>query len=76
MRAFEEITKDAMDLLPREKIALAGLLLETAGEPMDPGTDAAWESELDDRIRAIDEGRVSGVAYEDVMKEATSLLRS
>lgn len=76
MKAFEEITKDAMDLLPREKITLAGLLLETAGESMDPGADAAWESELDDRIRAIDEGRVTGVAYEEVMKEASSLLKS
>ena len=76
MKAFEEITKDAMDLLPREKITLAGLLLETASEPMDLGADAAWETELDDRIHAIDEDRVTGVAYEDVMKEATSLLRS
>ena len=76
MKAFEEITKDAMDLLPREKITLAGLLLETASESMDLGADDAWETELDDRIRAIDEGRVTGVAYEDVMKEATSLLRS
>lgn len=76
MKAFEEITKDAMDLLPREKITLAGLLLETAGESMDPGADAAWESELDDRIRAIDEGRVTGVAYEEVMKKASSLLKS
>ena len=76
MKAFEEITKDAMDLLPREKITLAGLLLETASESMDPGADAAWESELDDRIRAIDEGRVTGVAYEEVMKEASSLLKS
>ena len=76
MKAFEEITKDAMDLLPRDRIALAGLLLETASEPMDLGADAAWESELDDRIHAIDEGRVTGVAYEEVMKEASSLLKS
>ena len=76
MKAFEEITKDAMDLLPRERIALAELLLETADEPMDSGAAAKWESELEDRIRAVDEGRVTGVAYDDVMKEATRRLKS
>ena len=65
-----------MDFLPRERIALAGLLLETAGEPMDSGADAKWESELEDSIRAIDEGRVTGVAYDNVMKEATRRLKS
>lgn len=74
MKALEEITKDAMDLLPRQRIALAGILLETADEAMNSDAEAAWESELGDRIRAIDEGRATGVTYEDVMIEATRLL--
>ena len=74
MKALEQITKDAMDLPQKQRIALAGLLLETADEAMDSEAEAAWESELGDRIRAIDEGRVTGVAYQDVMKEATRRL--
>ena len=69
-KAFEEITKDAMDLSPRERIALAGFLLETADAANDPMAEAAWDNEIRDRIRAIDEGRVTGIAYEDVMREA------
>lgn len=36
----------------------------------DPDAEAAWDSEIRDRIRAVDEGRVTGIAYEDVMREA------
>jgi len=67
---LEQVTKDAMDLPPRQKLALAEFLLESVDSPADPGAETAWDSEICDRIRAIDEGRVVGVAYEDVMREA------
>ena len=69
-KALEEVTKEAMDLPPRQKLALAGLLLESADEAADPEAEAAWDSEICDRIRAIDEGLVAGIAYEAVMREA------
>ena len=68
--ALEQVTKDAMDLPPRQKLALAEFLLESAETAADPGAEAAWDSEIRDRIRAIDEGRVIGVSYEDVMRTA------
>jgi putative addiction module component (TIGR02574 family) len=69
-RALEEVTREAMDLPPRQRLALAGLLLESADAEADPEAEAAWDSEIRDRISAIDEGRVTGVAYEDVMRAA------
>ena len=66
--ALEQVTKEAMDLPPRQKLALAEFLLESAEGPADPDAEAAWDSELGERIRAVDEGRVAGVAYEDVMR--------
>jgi hypothetical protein len=38
--------------------------------PNTAGAEAAWDSEVRDRIGAIDEGCVTGIAYEDVMREA------
>ncbi len=73
-KALEEITKDAMDLAPRQRIALAEFLLESAEAAADPEAEAAWDSEIRDRIRAIDEGRVTGVAYVDVMRKAEERL--
>jgi Putative addiction module component len=69
-KALEKITKEAMALPARQKLALAGFLLESAEDAADPEAEAAWDSEIADRLRAIDEGRVAGVAYEDVMREA------
>ena len=73
-KALEEVTKEAMELPPRQRLALAGFLLESADAAGDPEAEAAWDSEIRDRIRAIDEGRVAGVSYEDVMRAAEKRL--
>ena len=67
--ALEDLTKAAMDLSPRQRIALAGFLLETADSGNDSDAEIAWESEIQDRIKAIDEGREEGISYEDVKLE-------
>ena len=71
---LEQVTKEAMDLPPRQKLALAEFLLESAEAAADPEAEVAWDSEIRDRIRAIDEGRVAGVPYEDVMRSAEERL--
>ena len=72
--ALEQVTKEAMDLPPRQKLALAEFLLESAEAAADPEAETAWDAEIRDRIRAIDEGRVAGVSYEDVMRSAEGRL--
>ena len=72
--AIEEITKDAMSLPLHQRLALAGVLLESAKGASGPEAEAAWDSEIRDRIQAIDAGRVRGVPYEDVMREAQTRL--
>jgi hypothetical protein len=68
--SLEQVTKDAMSLPLRQKLALAELLLESAETSADPGAEQAWDAEIRERIRAIDEGRVVGVDYQDVMRVA------
>ena len=72
--ALERVTKDAMDLPPRQKLALAEFLLESAESATEPDVESAWESEIGDRIRAIDDGREKGYTYHEVMREAESRL--
>jgi len=69
-KALEEVTREAMDLSRRERLTLASFLLESADAASDPDAETAWDSEIRDRIREIDEGRVTGSAYADVMREA------
>jgi putative addiction module component (TIGR02574 family) len=66
--ALEDVAKAALELAPDERLTLAGLLLQSA-EEADPDAEVAWEEEIKDRIRAIDEGKVVGVAYEEVLRE-------
>ena len=66
--AQEDAAKAALELAPDERLTLAGLLLQSA-EEADPDAEVAWEEEIKDRIRAIDEGKVVGVAYEEVLRE-------
>lgn len=73
-KALEEITKDAMELSPRQRLALAEFLLESTDLSPDPEAESAWEAEIGDRVRDVDEGRVTGVAYENVMREAEKRL--
>lgn len=70
---LEQITKQAMDLPPRQKLALAEFLLESADTVTDSETEAAWDAEIRERIQAIDDGRVVGVSYEEVMRAAELL---
>jgi putative addiction module component (TIGR02574 family) len=72
--ALEQVTKEAMDLPPREKLALAEFLIASTEGAADPGAEAAWDTEIRDRIRAIEEGRVTGIAYADVMRAAEGRL--
>ncbi len=74
--ALEQVTKEAMELPLRQRLALAELLMESAEVPDDPEAGAAWDSEIRDRIRAVDEGRVTGVPYDEVMRAAERCLKS
>ncbi len=71
---LEEVTREAMGLPPHLKLALAESLIESAEAARDPGAEAAWEAEIFDRVQAIDEGRVVGVSYEEVLRLAAQHL--
>jgi hypothetical protein len=59
-----------MDRSPQQRLALPGFLLENGDSASDPDAEVVWNSEIRDRICAVDEGRVTGIPYADVMREA------
>jgi len=72
--SIEELTREALQLPPRQRVALAGFLLEIDQSSGDLGVDEAWEHEIEARIKAIDNGSVTGIPYNDVMSEADKRL--
>jgi hypothetical protein len=71
---LEEITRTALQLLVKQRLALAGFLLETEDISSDPHVDAAWEQDVQDRIKAVDSGVATGITYQDVMLESEKRL--
>jgi len=66
-KALEEVTREAIQLPRHQRLTLARLLIELD----DPGSDAdiegAWDAEIRARVRAVEEGRVEGIPYEQVL---------
>ena len=69
-KALDKVTKHAMGLPPSDRLVLAGLLLESTDAKSDLDAETAWNAEIRDRIRAIDEGRITGIAHPDARSEA------
>ena len=58
-----------IDRSPQQRLALPGFLLGNGDSASDPDAEVVWNLEIRDRIRAVDEGRVIGIPYADVMRE-------
>jgi len=73
-KALDAVIKEAMNLPLEEKLFLANYLLESAEDAAPEGAEQEWDREIIDRIKAIDEGRESGIAYEDVRRAVRARL--
>lgn len=71
--SIEEIAKAVVDLPRHQRLALIKLLLDLKRPGCVEEIDAAWEEEIRARVKAVDEGRVAGIAYEQIKKEMAEL---
>jgi len=51
---METLAKEASELPPHERLALARVLLDLDQSPHDIKTARAWEAEIQARVRAVD----------------------
>ena len=66
---IEEITKKVVELPRHQRLALVRLLLDLDQPGTSEEIDRAWEEEIGARVKAVDEGRVAGIPYEQIKKE-------
>jgi putative addiction module component (TIGR02574 family) len=74
--ALEDVTREAMELPRPQRLALARLLIELDDPGSDVDVQAAWEAEIQARVRAVQEGRVEGIPYEQVLARVDRRLAS
>ena len=70
-KTLTEVTRDAVDLPELERLKLARIMLdlpETAVEPADE-LQAAWDQEIEQRLRELRSGQVRGVPLQEVKEK-------
>ena len=67
--AVERLTQEALALSDQERAELARKLLVSLEGPPDEGVDAAWDTEIKERVDRIREGTAKGRPAEEVFRD-------
>jgi len=70
-RDATDILRDALDLPPEARAALAGSLLDSLDQTVDEDAESAWEAEIMTRLKELDEGRVRLVPWVEARRRIT-----
>lgn len=69
-RNIEDLTTELIRLSKRERLEIVRFLLSLDSRSLDPDDiDSAWEKEITDRVRAVDEGTAIGIDYDKAMQK-------
>jgi putative addiction module component (TIGR02574 family) len=70
--SIEQITKEIIELPRHQRLTLVRLLLDLDQPGKGGEIESAWDEEIRARIKAVDEGRVTGIPYDQIKKEVTN----
>jgi putative addiction module component (TIGR02574 family) len=66
---IEKITQEVVELSRHERLTLMRILLDLDQPPKSDEIEKAWDQEIRARVKAVDEGRVSGIRYDEIKQE-------
>ncbi|HTR64643.1 MAG TPA: addiction module protein [Terriglobales bacterium] len=69
-----ELLKKALALPPEARAALAGSLLESLDDTVDPSAEEAWSQEIARRIEELDSGKVKPMPWADARRQISAIL--
>jgi putative addiction module component (TIGR02574 family) len=69
-----ELLKKALALPAEARAALAGSLLESLDDTLDPSVEEAWSQEIARRIEELDSGKVKPIAWAEARRQTTAML--
>lgn len=75
MKDYEELKRGVLALPPEQRIALAEKMLLSLGPVYYEAVNAAWLAEVEDRIRAYDEGRMKSYSLDESKRLVAQRLR-
>lgn len=65
----EHLLQSALSLPPGDRADIAASLIQSLDDVVDADADAAWADEIKRRIESIDNGQVSLIPWDQVMRE-------
>jgi putative addiction module component (TIGR02574 family) len=66
---IDRLLKDALQLPPEARGALAGRLIDSLDTEVDPDVEAAWDAEITRREQEIESGRVKPLSWAEARRE-------
>jgi putative addiction module component (TIGR02574 family) len=64
----DDLLKEALKLPPEARAALAASLLDSLDQEVDEGAEAAWQKEIDRRLRELDSGAVKPIPWSEARR--------
>jgi putative addiction module component (TIGR02574 family) len=68
--------KEALDLTEKDRAELAGLLIDSLDAEEGEGVEAAWISEVESRLAALDKGHTKTIPWEEAKKQLQKKLNA
>jgi putative addiction module component (TIGR02574 family) len=65
----QELLKEAMELPPEARAALADSLLNSLDTETDLNVEQAWQEEIQKRMASIEDGTAEMISWEDVQAQ-------
>ena len=65
----KRLFKEALDLTEKDRAKLAGLLIGSLDAEEGEGVEAAWISEVESRLAALDKGHTKTIPWEEAKKQ-------
>ena len=66
---LEDLAQGAIELPPDQRFTLAQRILASVEPSGEPSIDAAWATEIRERIRKYDAGEIKGIPASEVFAE-------
>lgn len=73
-REVSELLKKALALPVEARAALAGSLLESLDDTLDPTAEQEWNKEIARRIRELDSGKVKPIPWAEARRQISAIL--
>ena len=73
--AVRELYEKASRLSGSDRAELAGLLLESLQQPLDPGVEEAWAREVETRLADFRAGRVRTIPWQELRAQLHRTIR-